>query len=177
MTSSDFIKWVYPQAQKLGEISPVFVTAQAALESGWGAKAIGNNLFGITKGSSWKGPVKLVTTTEYFLKPDKKFIAPEKVIAIKPVTVTVNGETKTRYRYLVERLFRDYASLSDCLEDYLKILKYNPLFSDAWCYRKDPDLFVDHLQDNIGAKYATAPNYVSVMKSLFRKVEREIQFL
>ena len=64
MTVKDFVKWIYPQARKMGEINPVFVTAQAALESGWGKSAIGNNLFGITKGSSWKGAVRLVTTTE-----------------------------------------------------------------------------------------------------------------
>ena len=52
MTVKDFVKWIYPQARKMGEINPVFVTAQAALESGWGKSAIGNNLFGITKGSS-----------------------------------------------------------------------------------------------------------------------------
>ena len=49
MTVNDFVAWVYPEACK-GEISPVFVTAQAALESGWGKSGIGNNLFGITKG-------------------------------------------------------------------------------------------------------------------------------
>ena len=54
MTVNDFVAWVYPEACK-GEISPVFVTAQAALESGWGKSGIGNNLFGITKGSSWTG--------------------------------------------------------------------------------------------------------------------------
>lgn len=80
MTVKDFVKWIYPQARKMGEINPVFVTAQAALESGWGKSAIGNNLFGITKGSSWKGAVRLVTTTEYFSRPDVGFKAPEKVL-------------------------------------------------------------------------------------------------
>lgn len=40
MTVKDFVKWIYPQARKMGEINPVFVTAQAALESGWGKSAI-----------------------------------------------------------------------------------------------------------------------------------------
>ena len=38
MTVKEFVKWIYPAA-KCGEISPVFVTAQAALESGWGKSA------------------------------------------------------------------------------------------------------------------------------------------
>ena len=48
MTPKEFVAWIYPAAERIGEISPLFVTAQAALESGWGKSAIGNNLFGIT---------------------------------------------------------------------------------------------------------------------------------
>lgn len=97
MTPKEFINWIYPEAAK-GDISAVFVTAQAALESGWGKSAIGNNLFGITKGS-WTGAVELVTTTEYFNRPDVSFKAPEKVLS---VTNLGNG----RYKYNVKRLFR-----------------------------------------------------------------------
>lgn len=77
MKVNDFVKWIYPLAKAMNEIDPVFVTAQAALESGWGKSAIGNNLFGITKGSSWSGAVQLVNTTEYFSRPDVTFRAPE----------------------------------------------------------------------------------------------------
>ena len=124
MTVKDFVKWIYPQARKMGEINPVFVTAQAALESGWGKSAIGNNLFGITKGSSWKGAVRLVTTTEYFSRPDIGFKAPEKVLQVVRLS-------EKRYRYTVKRLFRDYDSVADCLADHLAILK-KPGFADAW---------------------------------------------
>lgn len=37
-------------------VMPSVVTAQAALESGWGKYAAGNNLFGIKAFSDWKGP-------------------------------------------------------------------------------------------------------------------------
>lgn len=48
----EFVKKVYPAAERLakaGGVSPLFVTAQAALETGWEIRGIGNNIFGITK--------------------------------------------------------------------------------------------------------------------------------
>jgi flagellum-specific peptidoglycan hydrolase FlgJ len=172
MTTHDFVKWIYPEAVKAGEISPIFTTAQAALESGWGSSAIGNNLFGITKGS-WKGKTRLVTTTEYFKIPNKIFKPPEKVLLVTPYK---NSKGELRYKYKVNRLFRDYDSVQDCLRDHLTILQ-KPQFRDAWAYRNNPDEYVEHLQDCIGDKYATSPNYVQLMKSIFRIVEREIKFL
>lgn len=166
MTVAEFVKWVYPEAKK-GEISPIFVTAQAALESGWGKSAIGNNLFGITKGSSWKGAVQLVTTTEYFSTPNVTFKAPEKVLS-----VTKLGEK--RYKYSVKRLFRDYDSVAQCLEDHTAILK-NPGYADAWPYRNDARLFTKKIVDSIGSKYATAPEYYETMCKVIAMVEREVQ--
>ena len=51
----EFCKAIYEAAKKLNIISPTFVTAQACLESAWGAKKIGQyNIFGITKNKSGK---------------------------------------------------------------------------------------------------------------------------
>ena len=167
MKPNEFVRWIYPQAEELGEISPVFVTAQAALESGWGASAIGNNLFGITKGSSWTGPVRLVTTTEWFTRPDVKFKAPEEVLK-----VAIKGHG--RYKYTVRRLFRDYATAADCLRDHLAILK-KPGYADAWPYRGDPRQYVRRIMDARGSRYATSPAYVETMDKLFRMVERIVE--
>lgn len=166
MKVNEFVKWVYPQAKKVGEIDPIFVTAQAALESGWAKSAIGNNLFGITKGSTWNGAVQLVATTEYFTTPNITFKAPEKVLGI-----TKLGENK--YRYSVKRLFRDYDTVSDCLADHLLILK-NPGYADAWPYRKDAKQYVRKLVDNIGSKYATAPDYVATMDKVIAMVNNVV---
>lgn len=164
MTPKEFVAWIYPAAERLGEISPLFVTAQAALESGWGKSAIGNNLFGITKGSSWSGPVELVTTTEYFNRSDVSFRQPEKVLS---VTDLGNG----RYKYKVKRLFRQYDTVDDCLRDYLAILN-KPGYADAWPYRLDPDKFVEKIQDAVGSRYATSPNYVKTMRQMFMSVKK-----
>lgn len=167
MKVNDFVKWIYPQAKAMNEIDPVFVTAQAALESGWGKSAIGNNLFGITKGSSWSGAVQLVNTTEYFSRPDVTFRAPEKVMSV----IKVNEK---RYKYSVKRLFRDYDTVSGCLVDHLAILK-KPGYADAWPHRNDARQFVRRIVDNIGAKYATAPNYVETMDKIFVMVEKAVK--
>ncbi len=167
MIVSEFVKWIYPQAKKMGEIDPVFVTAQAALESGWGKSAIGNNLFGITKGSTWRGAVQLVNTTEYFTTPNVTFKAPEKVMS-----VTKLGEK--RYKYAVKRLFRDYDSVADCLADHFVLLK-KPGYADAWPYRKDARQYVRKIVDGIGSKYATSPDYVQTMDKVFRMVENVVR--
>jgi peptidoglycan hydrolase FlgJ len=53
-----FVAKYMPYAKKTEAatgISAIFIVAQAALESGWGKHSIGNNVFGITAGSNWKG--------------------------------------------------------------------------------------------------------------------------
>ena len=165
MTIDDFVKWIYPHAKKT-DINPIFVTAQAALESGWGKSAIGNNIFGITKGS-WKGAVQLVTTREYFTNPNVKFKAPEKILSVELIS---NG----KYLYKVKRLFRDYDSVAGCLKDHSAILQ-KPQFADAWPYRHDAKEFVRRIQDSVGGKYATSPAYVETMDKLFAMVERSVK--
>lgn len=167
MTVKEFVKWIYPAA-KSGEIDPVFVTAQAALESGWGKSCIGKcNLFGITKGTTWSGLVILVTTFEYFSRPDVTFRAPECVLSVEKLS-------EKQYKYRVKRFFRDYQSLEQCLSDHLAILK-KPGFADAWAYRKNVRQYVRKIQDGIGSKYATSPDYIATMDKLFVMVEKVVR--
>lgn len=52
---------------------PASITlAQAALESSWGERAIGNNLFGIKADKSWTGPTVKFQTTEHLAGQDVK---------------------------------------------------------------------------------------------------------
>ena len=69
MTPKEFKKTYWPDIAASCEetgLNPLFVAAQAALETGWGKSAIGNNLFGITASKKWRGEVKYVRTFEYF---------------------------------------------------------------------------------------------------------------
>ncbi len=76
------------------KILPSLVIAQAILESGWGEKAIENNIFGIKATSSWKGRVAIRKTREW---DGKKFIT-------------------------VEAKFKAYDSIEDSIMDYLNLV-------------------------------------------------------
>ena len=166
MKVNEFVRWIYPQAKELNEIDPLFVTAQAALESGWGKSAIGNNLFGITKGTTWNGSVKLVKTTEYFTHSGVKFKAPEEILEITKIS-------ERRYKYKVNRLFRDYDTVGDCLRDHLRILQKKG-YEDAWPYRRSAKEYVRRLVDSVGSKYATDPDYVDKMNKIIEMVKSEV---
>jgi flagellum-specific peptidoglycan hydrolase FlgJ len=165
MTKNEFCKWVYLEAIKATDISPVFVTAQAALESGWGKSCIGNyNLFGITKGSNWTGKTILITTHEIFPRTDVKFTAPEEVIGI-------NRLEDGRYKYTVKRLFKDFQSLEECLSEHSRIFQ-KPGYADAWPYRNQRFEFARRIVNNVGCKYATDPNYYNTMCAMIKSVQK-----
>ena len=140
------------EADKGHTVSPLFTTAQAMLESGWGDRVIGNNIFGVTAGSSWTGRKVLVTTTEYFATPAKTFTAPEGVLSIKKL-----GERK--YRYCVRRYFRDYSTLEDALKDHEAL------------YRLQAKEFAKRISDAHLARYATAPDYAVLMGKMIDSVK------
>lgn len=59
---------IRPQAEAAARalgVNPNAIISQAALETGWGTAAPGNNLFGVKPGSQWSGPSTSQTTTEY----------------------------------------------------------------------------------------------------------------
>ena len=166
----DFITRLYPAAVRLykaGGICPLFVTAQAALETGYKIKGISNNIFGITQGTTWTGPVSLELTTEYFKTSNVKFTAPERVVSVTQVA-------PDKYKYSVYRHFRVYDTLDACLADHLGLLK-KPMYADAWPYRHDAKEYARRIVDSTGAKYATAPNYATVMAAIIDNVAKIVQ--
>lgn len=164
----EFCLAVYKAAQRINQISPTFVAAQACLESAWGANVIGKyNCFGITKGSKWTGKTVLVLTSEVFSSPNVKFNAPEKIVS---VTKTSSG----KYRYKVYRLFKDFSSWDDCLKEHLRLFQKTG-YADAWPYRKNAREFAKRIADNKGCKYATDPNYARVMAAMISSVERIVK--
>ena len=67
ITSQQFVNKCYPfalQVQEVTGIPAISILAQAALESDWGKKAIGNNIFGIKFRKGDYG-YQEVLTTEY----------------------------------------------------------------------------------------------------------------
>lgn len=109
MTPSEFIAEILPAArvcQRTAGIPISFTIAQAALESGWGSRVRGNNLFGIKADKSWTGPTVDVPTHE-----------------------VVDGK-----RIAITDKFRAYNSWADCLQDRAQFFFRNPRY--AKCFRE-----------------------------------------
>lgn len=94
------------ECQRATGIPASFTLAQAALESSWGARAPGNNLFGVKADKSWKGATVDVSTHE--------------VLKGKRVSMTCR--------------FRAYSSWAECMVDHARFFKVNPRY--ALCFRE-----------------------------------------
>ena len=115
-TQSQFINQLAAPAvqieREFGIPAPVLI-AQAALESGWGRRALpGNNLFGIKATPDWQGGRQSHATHE----------------------VEAGRRVATRAD------FRTYPSLTDCLRDYAAFLARNSRYQAAFCH-SDPVAF------------------------------------
>lgn len=107
MAPAEFIEQLLPAAQSCQRASGVpasFTLAQAALESSWGARAPGFNLFGVKPGPSWKGSTVLVDTHEF-----------------------VNG-----VRTPVKCAFRAYESWLHCMQDHAAFFQQNPRYKKCF---------------------------------------------
>ena len=112
-----------------------YMVAQAAHESGWGKREILNadgrtshNLFGIKAGPGWKGAVAEITTTEYIDGQPRKVVAK----------------------------FRAYGSYAESFNDYARLMKESPRYSQVAANAGTPRGFSEGLQR---AGYATDPAY------------------
>lgn len=92
------------ECQRLTGIPASFTLAQAALESSWGARAPGCNLFGIKADKGWKGAVTLVATHE-----------------------VINGQ-----RVALTDQFRCYRTWDECLADRAAFFRRNPRYADCF---------------------------------------------
>jgi len=130
-------------AETLG-LSPHLLLAQAALETGWGRKAIKDaagqesyNLFGIKAGRHWTGKTVAVTTTEYISgMPQKK----------------------------VES-FRAYDSFAESFADYARLIKHR--YGEAMAQGATAEGFGRALQAN---GYATDPKYAQKIARVAQSV-------
>jgi len=109
MTPAEFIAQILSGAQACQRATGIpasFTIAQAALESGWGSRAPGNNLFGVKADKAWKGATVDVPTHE--------------VIQGKRIGITDK--------------FRAYPSWAACVLDRATFFKANPRY--AACFRE-----------------------------------------
>jgi flagellum-specific peptidoglycan hydrolase FlgJ len=109
MPPTAFIAMMAPAAQECQRVTGIpasFTLAQAALESAWGARAPGNNLFGVKADKAWKGKTVDVPTHE--------------VIHSSNVAMVCK--------------FRAYDSWAECMVDHSRFFKVNPRY--APCFRE-----------------------------------------
>ena len=142
-----FAKAVWPHVKKAAgklNVSPVGVLAQAALETGWGAKVMpgqnGNsslNLFGIKAANGWQGDAVSKRTVEY------------------------DGNVARRE---VAR-FRAYPDVASTFSDYADFLGNNPRYESVKNTGGDVAAFANALADS---GYATDPRYAEKIQDIFR---------
>lgn len=144
LSAREFVGRVWPHAVEASRstgISPQFLVAHAALESGWGRNEIrqsdgsaSHNLFGIKAGKSWNGSSVEAATTEY-----------------------VGGQAQST----VER-FRSYGSYEEAFRDYANLLRNNPRYGGV-IGSQDGAEFAKGLQR---AGYATDPAYADKLNRI-----------
>lgn len=163
MTPVEFCKKYYKEAKKSEastKVPALFTLAQCAVETGWGAHAPGNMMFGIKDTDGINGNEQLITTTEYLKSADAKF----------PVILSkVFDPVKKLYKYTVKTYFRKYASPEESFTDHGKFFIKNTRYAKAFLVCKDnPFCFADEVAK---AGYATGPNYAQTLKLIILKIE------
>ncbi|MCW2003835.1 flagellar protein FlgJ [Xanthomonas arboricola] len=141
-TPEGFVAKIWTHAQKAARelgVDPRALVAQAALETGWGRRGIGNggdsnNLFGI-KATGWNGAKVTTGTHEY-----------------------VNGVKTTETAD-----FRAYGSAEESFADYVRLLKNNSRYQTALQAGTDIKGFARGLQQ---AGYATDPGYAAKIAAI-----------
>lgn len=134
----EFAEQMWPHAQRGGEalgVDPMFLMAQAALETGWGehvpadGRGSSFNVFGIKAQSGWSGDRVSKNTLEYS-----------------------EGQFETS-----RASFRRYESLGDSVDDYVSFLQQNPRYQDTLkAASQGAEAFATGLSE---AGYATDPQY------------------
>ncbi len=162
MTPQEFVNAYYGYAKKSEEkygISAIAILSQAALESGWGKKAPGNNFFGIKDTDGVNGNEQLVETTEYLKTDTVKF---PKIISI------VFDAVKKLYKYRVLAYFRKYNDAEDAFNQHAQFFLKNKRYAEALKVKSDPYRFIEEIAK---AGYATSPTYADLLKGVARRIE------
>jgi len=161
MTPKEFFDKYYKDAaasEKATGVPAVFKLAQAAIESAYGAKAVGNNFFGIKADPSWKGLTQLITTTEIHTTPNVKY----------PAIISITKRADGKYKYVVKDKFRAYTSAADSFNDHSQFLLKNPRYKEAFNHT-DPIEFAAAVSKS---GYATSPEYLSLLTKVIKMFEK-----
>lgn len=151
----------HAQASQTRSRIPWLVTlGQAALETGWGAKACGNNFFGIKAGADIpESRRKLCTTSEVHNTPN---------VRSYPEVISVTPRPDGRYDYVVRAWFRAFDSPAQSFDGHAQVL-LKPRYAKAFAHTGDPYAFA---REVAAAGYATGPTYAEQLTRVMRLIER-----
>lgn len=147
-TPETFLQSLRPHAQDAARalgLDPSVLLAQAALETGWGRKVVGdaqgpsNNFFNIKAGSDWRGPTVSKQALEYR----------------DGLAVQERSE------------FRAYATAEASFADYVNFISESPRYAEALKAAGDGKAYLQELQN---AGYATDPEYASKVRSIHARI-------
>lgn len=145
-----FVATMLPMAQQAADrigVDPLYLVAQAALETGWGKSVMrqqdgssSHNLFGIKATGSWQGAQARAITSEF------------------------------RGGQMVKETaeFRSYDSYQDSFHDLVTLLQSNNRYKDVLNAADKPEQFVRELQK---AGYATDPEYASKISQIAKQMK------
>ncbi|VEI53864.1 glycoside hydrolase family 73 protein [Capnocytophaga sputigena] len=164
MTPKEFIKQYKPfalETERKTGISHLFILAQAALESFWGKKSLGNMFFGVKAGKDTPTNKKqLLTTTEILSSPNLKHLF--------PLVISVNMLPSGKYKYEVKDWFRKYDTPEECFTDHAQFFFKNKRYAKALEVKTDPYKFAEEVAK---AGYATATNYADSLKKIIKMLK------
>ena len=146
----EFVATMLPMAQQAADrigVDPLYLVAQAALETGWGKSVMrqqdgssSHNLFGIKATGSWQGAQARAITSEFK--------------GGQMVKETAD--------------FRSYDSYQDSFHDLVTLLQSNNRYKDVLNAADKPEQFVRELQK---AGYATDPEYASKISQIAKQMK------
>lgn len=164
MTPKEFIKQYKPfalETERKTGISHLFTLAQAALESGWGERGVGNNFFGIKATKDTPANNKqLFKTTEVLNAPNLGYKFPQ--------VMSIYQLSSGKYKYEVKDWFRKYDTPEECFTDHAQFFFKNKRYAKALLVKADPYKFAEEVAK---AGYATATNYADSLKKIIKMLE------
>ena len=169
MTKKEFIQTYKPfalESERKTGISHLFTLAQAALESAWGERGVGNNFFGI------KVPKKFVSSTpnqkKQLLLTTEVLNSPTPNPQQFPKIISISKRTDGKWLYRVQDWFRKYDTPEECFTDHAQFFFINKRYAKALEVKADPYKFAEEVAK---AGYATAPDYATILKDVIKTIE------
>ncbi|MHC1738975.1 MAG: glycoside hydrolase family 73 protein [Ignavibacteriaceae bacterium] len=151
MSPSDvksFLQCFYETAKSAGAISglsPLFILAVSALETGFGKYAPGNNFFGIKANRGWKGKRIVAFTREFVPEEGGKY-------------VRVKGS------------FRAYTSFEESCRDFCRLIRRRY----PQCVGVMDESVCTLIQSNPEFRYSTSPEYGKRLTDVYRRISELI---